>query len=111
MNTYNQTLKKGDTWNGVQFQYILNDTPIDLTGSVIKIEFRFLQKEGQLTATLTIGNGITLTDAQNGIFVIDPILITWKVGTHFFDIQLTDNTGIVKTYVEGIFTITQDITQ
>ena len=100
----------GDTYNGVQFTYTLNESPIDLTGAAIKIQFNRNSKGGKLLKTLEVGSGITIVDAVNGIFSIDPFVIDLPVGHSYYDVQLTKD-GVVKTYVEGKFTTVKGVTQ
>jgi len=100
----------GDTFNGVQFTYQLNNAPIDLTAATIKIQVRKESKTGEVVKTLETGSGITITDATNGVFSIDSFVIDIPVGINYYDIQLTTG-ATVKTYVEGIFEVLQDVTQ
>ena len=56
--------------------------------------------------------GISLTDATNGIFKIDAFDLddTFIAGTYFFDIEFTNGSGEIDTYIQGTFKITQDVT-
>lgn len=107
---YNVDVIRGDTYNGVEFTYLVNSVPVDLTNADIKIEFRYSSKTGRLTKTIEVGNGITITDAVNGVFRINAFVVLLDVGRHYYDIQLTLN-GEIKTYVEGVFTVLQDVTK
>ena len=111
MQQYNILGKvKGDTYNGVQFQYIKDGVPVDLTGAGIFIDFRYPRKTGKLTKALSVGDGITITDAANGEFRIDPFdLVGFEVNKHYYDIQLVLN-GVTKTYLEGYLEVIQDVT-
>jgi len=100
----------GDTYSGVKFTYLLNGSPLDLTNSEIKIQFRHQSKKGTLVKSLSLDDGISLTDAQNGIFTIEPFVIDMPVGKNYYDIQMTLNDDI-KTYVEGVFEVLQDVTK
>jgi hypothetical protein len=103
---------KGDTYDGVQFTLLNTEdsSPIDLTGAAIKIQFRYDSKIGTVQKEINIGSGVTVSDAINGIFSIDPFLIDWKPDTYFFDIQMTFPNGVVRTYIQGTIKVIQDIT-
>lgn len=103
---------KGDTFDGVQFtlQNTSDSLPIDLTGCLLKIQFRYRNKIGKVQKELNIGTGITLVDAVNGIFKIDPFIIDWNPDTYYYDVETTFTNGVVKTYIEGMVTIIQDTT-
>lgn len=101
---------RGDTWNGQEYSVTVNGSPLNLAGTQIDIEFRAEGKTGQLKKALSVGDGITVNDAANGEFSIDPFVIDLAVGVYFFDIQFTFPDGKVKTYVEGQFLVTQDTT-
>jgi hypothetical protein len=108
--TYNlKTQVKGDTYPGVTITLTKNGSPIDLTGALIAIEFRESSRTGTVSKTLGIGTGITITDAINGVFTIDPFQVNINAGRHYYDCQVTI-AGVVKTYFEGILPVNQDVT-
>ncbi len=110
MRTFSFSARRGDTYNGVQFQYIINEVPKNLTGATIKIGFRQGSANGQQVLVLSTGNGVTITNAAQGIFRIDPFIVLLPAGNYPYDIQLTDVAGVVKTYVSGTLKVIQDIT-
>jgi hypothetical protein len=103
----------GDTFNGLRITATRtisgNTSPIDLTNVAIKMDIKSLNVDTPLLS-LTIGEGITLTDALNGIFTIDRFVVP-KVGVHNYDIQFTYQSGDIKTYVKGIFPVENDTTR
>jgi cytoplasmic iron level regulating protein YaaA (DUF328/UPF0246 family) len=101
---------KGDTYDTVQFTMKLNDVAIDLTGYTIKSQFKKNKKTGQLSKTISTTSGITITDAENGIFVIDSFVVDLNAGDYFYDIQFTDSNDIVTTYIQGRLQVIQDVT-
>jgi len=104
---------KNDTFRSVNFTVSDKTTgdPIDLTGVSIRIQFRFRKKTGNVVKDMSIGSGITLTDATNGIFTIDKFTpITFEVDTYFYDAEITFTNGDIKTYVQGTFKVIQDTT-
>jgi hypothetical protein len=102
---------KGDTYDGVQFTLLgTGSVPIDLTGAAIKSQFRHLSKTGRIVKEVTDGAGITVSDAVNGIFQIDSFIIDWAAATYYYDIEITFLSGVVRTYIQGTLTTTQDVT-
>ena len=80
---------KGDTYDGVQFTLLNTEdsSPIDLTGVAIKIQFRYDSKIGGIQKEITDGNGVTVSDAVNGIFSIDSFLIDWSPDIYYFTLK------------------------
>ena len=103
---------KGDTYDGVQFTLLNTEdsSPIDLTGVNIKIQFRYHSKIGGVQKEISNGNGVTISDAINGIFSIDSFLIDWAPDIYYFDVQTTFLNGVVRTYIQGTIKVIQDIT-
>tara|TARA_R110000796_G_scaffold24642_1_gene69965 strand:+ start:801 stop:1157 length:357 start_codon:yes stop_codon:yes gene_type:complete len=106
---------KNDTSNMVRFTVTKEisavDTPIDLTGVLIKMQLKRGVSSTTAIKTFEVGAGITLTDAVNGVFELDAFLLTINQGTYVYDIQLTFTDGTVDTYLRGSFKVIQDITQ
>lgn len=50
-------------------------------------------------------------DAAAGKFRIDPRVFTCQPGQYQFEIRITLASGVVKTWVAGIATITEDVTR
>ena len=100
---------KGDTFNGVIFTVTINTVPKDLTATVITSDFKYKNKTGPVSLSLSLGSGITINDAVNGIFQIDPFDANMEVGIHYYDIQFVD-AGVTKTYIEGTLQVYQDVT-
>lgn len=99
--------KRGDTWKGLTFTVDINGTVLDLSNYTIAMQVK--NSSNRILLNLTIGNGITMVDAVNGVFRIDPVITPNVIGTHRYDIEFT-NSGVVSTYVEGKFSINTDIT-
>ena len=96
-------IKEGDTIPAVSFTF---DEGIDLTTCTIK-----MQVYNKLTKLLDIDetSGITITDALN--FSIDEITVNpFPAGEHIGDLQITDGSGVVKTYFNVKYTIIKQYT-
>jgi hypothetical protein len=110
--SYNFKHKRGDTFKAVNFQYKLNGTPIDLTAATVRMQLR---KEcgGLIALNLTsiANDGITITNAASGMFKINKQIINIAEYDYLYDIQITFANNTVESYLDGVFTITCDITR
>jgi hypothetical protein len=100
---------KGDTFEGKVFTILINGTPANLNGATIKMDLRKNKKE-TTPLTLRLANGSGITILTNGSFQIDPQVIDIPSEDYVYDIEITFASGEVKTWIEGILPITQDIT-
>ena len=100
---------KGDTFDDLQFTLSIDGTPEDLTNYAIACKFRIRSKVGDEVKSISIGSGITLVDAVNGVFKIDAFGVDWVVATYYYDIQFT-LAGVIDTYIEGKMDVIQDVT-
>lgn len=103
---------KGDTFEAVNFEVIINDTAADLTDAIIKMQLR---KEcgGVIGLSLTsvASAGLTITDAVNGKFKINKQIIDIPSYNYYYDIEIHFADNTVKTWVKGMFNIFCDITR
>ena len=97
-------------WDGVEYTATEGGMPIDLTGAILLCQIRS-QSLLDVALSLSTGNGLTITDAVNGKFQIDSMIIDIPVKVYKYDIQITFPTGIVKTYISGSFNITEDVSR
>ena len=111
--------KKGDTFGEVSFTITSKSpttlvvAPIDLTGALVRIQFK-KDKRSQCPAlelNSLAGGGITITTPLEGKFRIDKRVIDIEAGTYEYDVEITLANGEVHTYVEGTLTILQDVTR
>lgn len=100
-------LWKGDSWQQT-FTLTLDSTPIDLSTADVKIQL-VSGCSDTVVLTLTEGNGITVGGASNNSIIINRV-INLDAGDYKYDLQVTFNSGIVKTYLWGEFSVTDDIT-
>lgn len=97
--------ESGDTFNGITFTVTKNSAVLDLTNALIVATF-ILQTNKSYVKTLEVGSGITITHADAGVFQITSQVIGWRAGTYNYEIKFTLENGTVKTYIEGIWIIT-----
>jgi hypothetical protein len=103
---YNFTSKQGDTWEGAVFTVYKNGVPVDLTDATIFADF-YLDDKDTKSFGLSVGAGITITNAPNGIFVFDKQKFTDPPGVYTYDVEINTATIGTKTWIEGVLTITR----
>lgn len=64
-----------------------------------------------LSLTSVSSAGITITDATNGRFKINTQIIDIEVYNYVYDIQITFASGVVKSWIQGGFNITNEVTR
>ena len=103
--------KTGDTFNGVDFELLINGLPKDLTGATIKMQLKKDKNSpAVLTLSSTVPEQINITDALSGLFSIVNQVISVPEGNYIYDIQFTFADGTVKTYISGGWPIINDVT-
>lgn len=102
---------KGDSFGEKTITLSNGTNPIDLTGVLIKCQFRFNTKDGTLSKEITESEGINIFDPTNGKFKVEDFIVDWVHGVYFYDFQFTFPDDRVKTYFGGFFRVIQDVTQ
>ena len=122
---------KGDTFEAVNFQMLVNTVPLNLSGCTLRMQLKkeysgtvylylnsiYTSDTSSITADsgtpidLYSGGGITITNATSGLFKINKQIIDIEAGNYIYDIELDKPDGTVKTYISGNFLITNDITR
>ena len=105
-------IKRGDTWSKTMYFENEDGARIDITGWTIfltvKAKASDLDTSAVISKTLT-----TFSDPTNGEAEISltPTDTNQAIASYVYDIQVKTNVGEIYTIVEGILTITKDITQ
>jgi hypothetical protein len=103
---------KGDTFELVNFQMLVNSVALNLTGCTLRMQLR--KEYGgivYLSLTSVASAGITITTAASGLFKINKQIINIDANNYIYDIELIKADGSVKTYISGNFSITNDVTR
>ena len=104
--------RRGDTWVGIPtFPITLNNSPVNLTGASIKIDFRKGVDTPVALTLSTANSSILITQPTQGIISIPSRIVTIPFGIYLYDIQVTFSSGVITTYVEGSWEIIADITE
>ena len=103
---------KGDTFEAVNFQMIINSVALNLTGCTLRMQLK-REYGGTVFLSLTsVANaGITITTPTSGLFKINKQVIDIDAHNYIYDIELIKADGTVKTYISGNFLITNDVTR
>jgi hypothetical protein len=97
------TLIKGATFTGRQFEILSNDLPIDLTDATINVDFRYQSAAGKIVKKLTNDLGITIISSE--IFQIDNFDVDFSEGLYHYLITITLSSGEIKKYVYGFLKV------
>ena len=103
---------KGDTFEAVNFELLVNSVALNLTGCTLRMQLR--KEYGgivYLSLTSVANAGITITNPSSGIFTINKQIIDIDSANYIYDIELIKADGTVKTYVSGNFYVTNDVTR
>ena len=86
--------RSGDTFEGVQFDVVVNGTPANLTGATITMSFT-------KTSTLFTSPGHIEISATPGRFIFKRQVIIMPLGLHEYRIKILFADGTSKTYIRG----------
>jgi len=103
---------KGDTFDGLSFTLSVNTVLVDFTDAIITMDLR-LDKTGVSVKRFTsVGDAdITIESPKtSGKFKFNSQIINVDAGIYYYDIQILFPNTVVKTYIEGRWTILQDVT-
>lgn len=102
---------KGDTFEAVNFELAIDETVVNLSNTIIKMQLRKVYGGVVALSLTSVANaGITITNAENGLFKINKQIIDIEAGNYIYDIQFNFD-GVVKTYISGTFLIKNDVTR
>lgn len=110
--TYPLALYRGDSyaWQFKLWADANKTEPVDLTGVVAKAEMRVAPgTDPAMTMTCTITQP-NIIDVELPALEWDKFNLT-KAGAAIWDLQLTYDSGDIKTVVRGVVSITADVTE
>lgn len=114
MELQNVEIYRGDNRT---FQVTVKDgdgVAVDITGAAIKFSVKEEISDTDYEIQKTVGSGITITDAANGIYEVYLLPADTQnmgVGIYEYDSELTTAGGNVYTVVRGEFTVQAEITR
>jgi len=106
------THKKGDTFEVVNFEMLINTVPINLTNCILRMQLRKEYGGVIIKSFTSVANaGLTITNPTLGLFKINKQIIDIPAFSYLYDIELDYQDGTVKTYISGNFIINNDVTR
>jgi hypothetical protein len=110
--SYNLSCPQGDTWSGLTVEFLIADSPVDLTGATIKMQLRKTYCDTAIAHEFSTENGSIVVDAPaTGIFAVEPTIMNISPKQYVYDIEVTLSSGRVITIVSGNFLITPTVTR
>ena len=110
--TYPLALYRGDSY-AWQFKLWADDAktdPVDLTGVVAKAEMRVSPGTDPAMVMICIVTQPNIIDVELPAAELDKFILT-EAGAAIWDLQLTYDSGDIKTVVRGVVSITADVTE
>jgi hypothetical protein len=106
------TMKKNDTFPGIQFTINVNGLPIDLTNAIVRMDIRETPTGNMVERFTSVGNaGITISATPtDGIFIFNEQIISVPAFNYVYDIEIDFQNNLVETYLWGNFPVSQDVT-
>lgn len=102
--------KRGDTYPDKLTISVGGDIA-NLTGCSVKMTLNTKKNPPDNTTEVYQIDGM-ITDPINGVVEFAPTALQAdQVGSFYYDIQLTDASGLIRTIVSGIYEYSQDITK
>ena len=100
----------GNTSEAIEFQVLLNDVGQDITDATITMDFRQGTEIGDIKKSITVGSGITITDAVNGKFEIDSFVCDLPIGKILTDVKIVYSDNTISNYQKLFFNVLRPIT-
>lgn len=111
---YDIIVEQGATWTRT-ITVTDDGTPRDLSGYTIRMQVRSKHSSETVLLEMTTGNGITITDAAGGVFVVqltaEQTGALPRVNGYRYDLELEDGAGVVTRLLEGRFTVSPEVTR
>jgi len=104
------SIKRGDSWSRTLYFQDGDGNPIDITGWTVFFTAKAKADDpdpGVISRTITSFTNPTAGEAGIALTSDDTNKV---IGSYLFDIQVKTNLGQITTCLEGVLTITQDIT-
>ena len=103
---------KGDTFEAVNFQMLVNSNALNLTNCTLRMQLKREYGGVPFLSLTSVANaGITIVTAASGLFKINKQVIDIDAHNYIYDIELVKSDGTVKTYISGNFLVTNDVTR
>lgn len=103
--------RRGDTWDGITAIGIKeNGIPVNLSGAVISIEFREDYDTPVALTLSTLTSTISVLPTLSAV-TVPAIIVDIPPATYRYDLQVVYPTTRTKTYMQGNWEISFDVTK
>lgn len=104
--------KAGDTWKGIAGITIFrNGSALDLTGAKAQMKVRFQIDAPTVVEFNSNDNTIAFVAPTSGILDIPARIVDVPPATYIYDLEITLASGEVKTFMEGKWPITSQVSR
>jgi hypothetical protein len=104
--------KAGDTWKGIAGITIFrNGSALDLTGAKAQMKVRFQIDAPTVVEFNSNDNTIAFVAPTSGILDIPARIVDVPPATYIYDLEITLASGEVKTFMEGKWLITSQVSR
>lgn len=107
----NLTRRRGDTYPIDLSVVDTEGSPVDITGATFKLTVSSEEAPTDTTGQLFQVAGSIVNAAAGTVTFAPSASNTDAVGTYYYDIEMTDDAGVITTLVTGEFILLQDITK
>lgn len=105
------TIWQGDTWLPGTITVTSGGTPIDFTGWTATMEIRnAISNDVAVTLTSSPAAGITMSSIGVITLSMTATQTSALLGEYRYDLQTTNTSGSIRTYLYGIINVTSDTT-
>lgn len=107
------TYVRGDSYSKtITIMNSSTELPVNLLGCAAKMTVATIVNPPDETTKLFSLDGVIDADPTTGVITFTPSVANNAViGNYFYDVQITDGDGNVRTPIKSTYTITQDITK
>jgi hypothetical protein len=100
--SHNFKIEQGTTFNNTITYKQANGDAVNISGAAITLKAKDNRSDNNLVVDLSVGNGITITNATQGIFTISlsasvTAAYTWNRADYDLDITISSNTERLLT--------------
>ena len=103
-------IDQGATFSRV-YTYKVNDVAVDISANTIRGQVRKKHTSATAAATFTTGFFTDGTDGKFTVELTDTETAGLSAGDHVYDIEMVFNDGTVKRLIEGVMSVTPEVTR
>lgn len=103
---------RGDTWPGLTASITVNAAAPAAALASARIQWRLRSQDGDLGHEVTSADdSLVIDDAATWQMHVPAQILPLRAGVWYWDLETTDENGVVRTYVGGTHEILEDVTK